>query len=228
MGNAQVLEVPKPVAQAMNTLDATQVYKRKIVDPVYVAASFERWVRWVFGLRDVRQVSMTGKLMQGVRDHVCPEWLNDIQQQRGHDPLCILCHGTGRINLEAKRSVTYKRCTLCDANGMFLGDYCWRCKGAKVISVQERQVNPACIRSTKNIGAMGYEDVVATKIHDLVFSWAEHDSLVFLHKVSIEEYLYIGKQEDKCRRLRLSRSFYQKNLHEARYRVERMLIENRV
>lgn len=230
MGNAQILKVQQPLAQAMTKLDGTAVYGRKIVDPVYVAASFERWVRWVFGLRDVRQISMTGKLMQGVRSNVCPEWLNDVKQQRAHDPLCGLCQGTGRllINLTAERSVTYRPCKVCDANGKFLGDYCWRCKGTKVRAIQNHQVNPAGIRCTKNVGAMGFEDVVATKIHDLVFSWTEHDPLVFMHKVVIEEYLYVGRQDDKCRRLRLSRSFYQKNLHEARYRVERMLVENRV
>ena len=59
----------------------------------------------------------------------------------------------------------------------------------------------------------------------MLASWRECDWTVWLNRVAIAEYTRLGRQEDKAREIRISRSFYHKNLNEAHYRAEQMLID---
>jgi hypothetical protein len=191
-------------------------------DITYVKACLETWARWCHGA--VRGgISITGRLMQGIKSNVCPGWIDDVLAGRAHDAWCPHCGGTGRVKMKQILHTTARRCPLCDEQGLFLGQSCFRCHGTRTVTMRHIQINPATIRSTRHVGGQANTDT-STLIDALVAGWREHDQTYWLNRVIISEYHHNGTQEMKARRLRISRSWYCKNLADAHRRVERMLV----
>jgi hypothetical protein len=197
---------------------------RRVNDIAYVKACIERWAQWCGGSTIVRDSSPTGRLMDGVKSNVCPRWIDDVAARRPHDPYCELCQGKGRVKLDpSKPTTTFHRCTICDNDGKFLGDTCWRCQGTRQVQRIGLKVNPATIRGTRNAGGQSGADVVCLFINDLVNSWRESDATVWLSRVLVREYFYNNTQPVKAKQLRVSESFYKKRLADAFYLIEQML-----
>lgn len=190
----------------------------KIRDLTHVKSALERWACRRYG-GSIGDMSMTGKLMSGVRDNVCTLWLDDIAARKAHDPFCPLCQGRGRVRLDEAKRRRVSKCSICDPKGQFMGQICFRCGGKKSYVTYDILVNPAVIRGT---GSM-YTDVVCHIVDNLVGSWRESDATVWLHRVIVNEYCWNGTQVIKARRLRVSLSFYEKRLHEGHAAVEREL-----
>jgi hypothetical protein len=70
-------------------------------DRDYTKACLERWAKWLYGA-NVGEISLTGRLMAGVRANVCPNWVEDMLAQRAHDAFCPLCGGKGRLKMELR------------------------------------------------------------------------------------------------------------------------------
>lgn len=210
----------------------------RIVDLTYVRARLERWVRWCLGARYQRNVSLTGRLMRGLRSNVCPGWLNDVQLGRGHDPSCPDCRGRGRLLL-ALRSRPHVRpvpCSICDEDGKIFGDWCYRCQGTRVVTRIDLEVNPAAIPGTRHVGGQLPDDVASAAIDELVSGWRTRDETVWCARIVIAEYFWNGDEEMKVRQLRvtqknkaqrmeISLSFYAKRLRDAHFRTEVFLRE---
>lgn len=204
-------------------VSAPMIGERRANDIAYVKACWEHWARWRCGAGSGGAISSTGKLMQGMRSTLCPVC-------RGTHDDCPLCFGVGRIS--AKLDPTPRPrpavCPVCAGEREFCGKDCFRCHGKGMIEIIDLKINPAGIRSTKYVGGRGIGDVVAATLEDLVLGWRELDATVWLNRVAIREYLHNGTQDDKARRLRISRSFYSRNLREVHWRAERALIEVRI
>ena len=196
----------------------------KINDRPYIVGVMERWARWCHGSIS-GGVSITGRLMQGIKSNICPGWLDDVTSGKGHDPYCHICHGTGRVPMEAEITSKTKICHICDGNKKFAGVDCWRCRGRGKVRIANLKVNPACIPSTKNVGGHTPSDAVSVLVDDLISQWREHDETLWMAKVSVAEYHYNGTQEMKAAKLRISRAFFVNNHTKALRGVEAMLLE---
>jgi hypothetical protein len=190
-------------------------------DLVYVVACCEHWARMAFST-GYDSVSSTGKLIGGNSTNC---------RCRGKDAQCSLCDGTGRVSGDL-RPEHYSRpaiCEQCDRDedgnptGDFAGRTCFKCRGRKWRFVTVEKVNPASIKSTKYIGGKGVDDRIYHVIEETVRSWKHHDSTVWLRKVIIRQYLWIGTQEMKAAALRVSQAFFSKKLKEAHAELERIL-----
>lgn len=190
----------------------------KINDIAHVKAALETWARRMHGSFG-SVMSMTGKLMSGVRDNVCPLWLDDIANRKAHNSDCQLCQGKGRIKLDARKRIKVLACSICGPDGRFLGEPCFRCGGKKKYMDITILVNPAAIRGT----GVSYGDVQSAIIEQLVGSWQAQDSTIWLHRVTVFQYCRLGTQKMKADRLGISLSFFERRLHEAHYYVERAL-----
>jgi hypothetical protein len=195
-------------------------------DRDYTKACLERWAKWLYGA-NVGEISLTGRLMAGVRANVCPNWVEDMLAQRAHDAFCPLCGGKGRLKMElrAQRRARPVPCSICDPDGKFMGDWCWRCHGTRVVEIVELPINPAGIHGTRHVGAKDIGDPVCTAIDDLVASWREADATIWWHRVITFEYTRNGTQPMKAERLHISLSFYEKRLREAHDCVDTMIFE---
>lgn len=164
--------------------------------------------------------------MAGIRANTCPNWLDDVLARRKHD-YCPLCDGRGRLKLEirAQRRTRRVRCSVCDPDGKFFGEWCWRCHGSKIVEVVELPVNPAGIRRTGSGGGGYMPSTACMAIDELVSGWRESDETIWWHRVVVREYCYNGTQKLKAQQLRVSLSFYEKRLREATCAVDRMLFE---
>lgn len=194
-------------------------------DRTYTRACLEQWAKWLFGAR-VGEVSLTGRLMAGVRANVCPQWLEDVAARKRHDPFCALCGGRGRLKLElrARRHVRSLPCSVCDADGKFMGDWCWRCKGTRRIEIVDYPVNPASIRRSGYGGGGYFPSAACLAIDDLVGAWRESDATIWWNRVIVREYTWLGTQEMKARRQpSVSVIFYKRRLREAHEAVDDML-----
>jgi hypothetical protein len=189
-----------------------------IRDLDYVKSALERWARRRHG-GSVGESSMTGKLMSGVRDNVCPLWLDDMAAMKAHSQDCSLCRGKGRIRLDESKRRRVSKCGICDPDGRFLGEPCFRCGGKKSFIEYDVLVNPAAIRGT----GIDYGDVVSGIVDRMVASWRENDATIWAHRVIVLEYARNGTQPMKAKRLDVSLSFYEKRLHEGHYLTEREL-----
>jgi hypothetical protein len=189
-----------------------------IRDLAYVKAALERWARRRYG-GVIGDMSMTGKLMSGVRDNVCTLWLDDIAARKAHDPYCPLCQGKGRVRLDEAKRRRVSHCSICDQNGNFMGQLCFRCSGKKSYVTYDVLTNPAAIRGT---GAT-YGDVISGIVDNLVGSWRESDSTIWNHRVIVEQYCRLGTQKIKSERLKISLRFFERRLHEGHALVEQEL-----
>jgi hypothetical protein len=211
----------------------------RIVDLPYVKARLWRWAGWCLGARySGGEVSITGRLIDGLKSNVCPGWLDDVAAGRAHDPHCPQCGGRGRLRLALRSRPRLRRiaCSICDAHGIFFGDWCYRCQGTREITITELQVNPATIPGTRHVGGDLPNDAASAAIDEMVTGWRAHDETVWCHRVVVAEYLWHGYVEMKLRRLRVTQktkadrmkvslSFYEKRLREGHRRVESLLRE---
>lgn len=76
----------------------------RINDMDYVEGAMEGWARWCLSAGSPREVSMTGRIMDGARPGICPGWLRDFMRNKAHDPHCPDCGGRGRIRAHGSRS----------------------------------------------------------------------------------------------------------------------------
>jgi hypothetical protein len=191
-----------------------------INDIAYVQAAMECWARWLNGGMYYSS-SMTGKLMAGVQGNVCPLWIDDVSNRRAHPSDCHLCQGKGRIKLNETVRRKIIKCSICDPDGNFMGQRCFRCGGRKRYIDSVRLVNPAIIRG----GSAMYGDVQSSIINTLVRSWTESDATIWWHRVSVFHYCRNGTQEMKAKTLKISLRFFERRLHEAHFHVEQELNE---
>lgn len=208
----------------MTTLEAP-TRPSAVCDPAYVKSRMEQWARWCHGSTGAGGMSITGRLMHGIKGNVCSAWLDDMQARRGHDPDCPICHGTGRARLDDILRTRILRCPICDQHGKFLGDHCFRCHGTRFISLRHVRVNPACIPGTRHVGHQANTDA-CTLIDALVSAWRDTDPTYWMNRVVVSEHHHNGTQEMKARRLRISLATYKRHLTHAHRRVERLLTEN--
>lgn len=201
-----------------------------IRDLPYVKGALDSWARWSLGSRG-GGISLTGRLMQGARANVCPGWIEDMQARRAHDPWCPQCHGTGRLllKLTATQHTRRRVCTVCE--GRCLPDpatgrpasECFRCRGTGEITVISLKVNPAAIRGTSHAGTgCDWQSMI---LDDLISGWREKDETFWMNRVVIREYFYNGTQLMKARQMRVSESFYKKNLRAAYCAIDQELFE---
>lgn len=230
MGNAQVSALAPTYAPApMNQPRANRAH-----DLPYVKGCFESWARWCHKAAPP-SISNTGKLMQGVRGTICPDWLRDIADGRAHDSHCPQCGGRGKIDLEGVHRSKPRICPVCenihpvvdgqmrrDLRTQFCGRDCFRCGGVGFVVIRLFEVNPATIRSTRHVGGHEPNDVCLL-IDDLVTGWRELDATIWLARVVKAEFFWNNDQDDKAMRLRVSVSFFEKRLREAYFLTEQML-----
>lgn len=203
-----------------------------------VKAYCERWVRWAFGGR-MAKVSITGKLMDGMRSTVCPtckgrrrvEGWKVGSTAQWVDP-CPVCGGEGHVRGELESESHYRvlACDICvdekgEPTGEFAGLTCFRCGGHKRRVQVFEKVHPAGIRATRYYGANEDDDPISLLIDRTIAGWHQTNATYWLAEIIIMEYTERGTQEAKARSKRMSRSYYQKNLKEAHERLE-VIIKN--
>jgi hypothetical protein len=191
-------------------------------DLPYVKACMDRWARYYTGA-GYGSMSITGKLMQGMRSTTCP--------CRGNDERCPLCEGTGKISgdLEALRQCRTIYCPDCDKDedgfplGEVNGTTCFKCRGSGLRVYVSQKVNPAGIKSTRYVGGKGEGDRVTMLIEDQVRAWKLQHQTRWLARVVVKEYFFNGTHETKAISLGKSREFFSRTLNEAHARIELLL-----
>ncbi len=194
-----------------------------IRDLAHIKAACETWARWCCGSRQPGGVSPTGRLMLGVSGNICPGWLDDVSNGRGHDPWCPLCHGTGKLplSLTAERRTVTRCCPVCE-NEKDRRESCHRCRGAGRVTIVTAWVNPASIRSTAPPG----QDWQSWMIDDLVTGWREHDRTFWMNRVVVREYFHNGTQAMKAHRMGVSAVWYNKRLLAAYRSIGQAIFES--
>lgn len=167
------------------------------------------------------------------------------------DP-CPQCNGWGRVasgdlgSHYRSRTIPcydcgghYKDRQLVRGKGEINGRTCIKCKSAGVREWTFEQVNPASIRTTIYAGANEDSDPISMMIDRTVAGWKTRDETVWFHIVTVIEYAIGGTQEYKAeaaqrhyRRatnyrgtMKISRSWYAKNLAMAHTIIERCVRE---
>ena len=208
----------------MTTIETPPALDRSagIRDLPHVKGAIESWARWCASGHVVRNISMTGRLMMGAANNVCPGWLDDVAARRGHDPWCPMCHGTGRLPMKLTATVRRSRrvCPCCE-NEKDRRERCHRCRGAGVVEVVAQWVNPAAIRSTAPSGL----DWQSWMLDEMITGWREQDRTFWMNRVVIREYFHNGTQDLKAQRLRISQSWYKKCLRAAYLDIDRALFD---
>lgn len=211
----------------------------KLHDAPYVHGCMDRWARWCLGVTG-GQVSPTGRIMIGMRGNICPQWIEDVQQQKPHSASCHLCHGKGRLKIGLDSVVKSRRelCQICRgviAKGKsyteFAGKECFRCHGVGHITVTNLHVNPAAIRGTKHDGGKFVSDATSELIEATWSEWGEFDETHWHNKIVFREYFWIGTREMKAMGDRrrpdlhppVSPSFFSRTLKDALRRIEIVL-----
>lgn len=212
---------------------------KKLHDAPYVLGCMERWARWCVGVRS-GDISPTGRIMLGIRANICPQWIVDVQNQRGHAADCPLCQGKGRlkVGLDSVARPHRETCPICKgvrAEGKsyteLAGKECFRCSGKGFIVVTEFKVHPAAIRSTRHEGGKFVGDATSELIEATWCHWGEYDETYWHNKIVYREYFWTGTQEMKAigdrkhpdRHPPVSPSFYSRTLKDALRRVEIVL-----
>lgn len=206
----------------------------KLHDAPYVLGCMERWARRRLGAGG-GDISPTGRIMLSIRANICPQWIDDMQNQRAHDPFCPKCKGRGRLpgTLSAVKQ-TREVCPVCDgkrADGKsyteFAGKECFRCKGEGHIVFTDLKINPATIKSTSHQGGRYIADATSEMIETTWRNWGSYDETFWHHDIVFREYFWVGTREVKAlggrKRPSVSPSFYSRTLKDALRRIEVVL-----
>lgn len=205
-----------------------------------------RWAEWrkngCHG-RAWPTMSMTGKIMQGMRSTVCPSCRGEgrmpgwrIDSDLAWIDPCPQCHGWGKVSgdLEAETRTstipcfdcggTYRHRRMVPGKGDLNGMTCIKCRGSGVRLKEFERINPASIRATRFVGANEDDDPPSMMIDRTVAGWSAYDGTWWFHKIAVVEYAVGGTQEMKGSRLGCSQAFYARTLRLVHAAIEERLL----